>query len=191
MRSRCLEYAWIRNTTTSPQLFYGPFPGPPRWAGARKLLDFMVQGKINGGRHTDHLDGRHSIRTSNQCPPPPSPHFLQAVCPSCRPTNSVKAPKNKKYVSIAEVWSLLSNVWCQAKVTPMPTYLIVIRLLMEYCCREPAWSPVSQWVCSSASLLLARHDIISHVLLFTFANVIISNGFFCTSEIFKKKFLII
>lgn len=35
--------------------------------------------------------------------------------------------------------------WFQAKVTPMPTYLIVIRLLMEYCCREPAWSPVSQW----------------------------------------------
>ena len=31
----------------------------------------MVQGKINRGRHTDHLAGRHSIRT-NQCPPPPS-----------------------------------------------------------------------------------------------------------------------
>jgi len=31
------------------------FPGPPGWAGAiRKLLDFMVQGKINRGRHTDH-----------------------------------------------------------------------------------------------------------------------------------------
>ena len=26
-------------------------------------------------------------------PPPPSPHFLQAGCPSCRPTNSVKALK--------------------------------------------------------------------------------------------------
>ena len=37
-----------------------------------KLLDFMVQGKINRGRHTDHPAGRHSIRT-NQCPPPPSP----------------------------------------------------------------------------------------------------------------------
>jgi len=31
-----------------------------------------VQGKINRGRHTDHLAGRHSIRT-NQCLPPPSP----------------------------------------------------------------------------------------------------------------------
>jgi len=32
----------------------------------------MVQGKINRGRYTDHLDGCHSIRT-NQCPPPLSP----------------------------------------------------------------------------------------------------------------------
>ena len=55
--------------------FMALFPGPPGWAGARReLLDFMVQGKINRGRHTDHPAGRHSIRT-NQCPPPPSPFF--------------------------------------------------------------------------------------------------------------------
>jgi len=53
----------------------------------------MVQGKINRGRYTDHLAGRYYIRT-NQCPPPPSsPYFLQAGCPSCCPTNSVKALK--------------------------------------------------------------------------------------------------
>jgi len=67
------------------------FPGPPGWAGARKeLLDFMVQGNINAGRYTDHPAGRHSIRT-NQCLPPQPPHFVQAGCPFCRPTNSVKA----------------------------------------------------------------------------------------------------
>jgi len=49
------------------------FPGPPGWAGARReVLDFMEQGKINKGRHTDHPAGRHSIWT-NQCRPPPSP----------------------------------------------------------------------------------------------------------------------
>jgi len=44
---------------TTLQLFYGPLsPGPPGWAGARReLLDFMVQGKINRGRHTDHPAG--------------------------------------------------------------------------------------------------------------------------------------
>ena len=54
--------------------FTALFPGPPGWAGARReLLDFMVQGKINRGRHTDHPAGCHFIR-SNQRPPPPSPH---------------------------------------------------------------------------------------------------------------------
>jgi len=32
--------------------FMALFPGPPGWAGARwELLEFMVQGKINRGRH--------------------------------------------------------------------------------------------------------------------------------------------
>jgi len=73
--------------------FTSLFPGPPGWAGARReLLDFMVQREINRHRHTDHPAECHSIWT-NQCPPPPSPYFLQAGCPSCRPTNSVKALK--------------------------------------------------------------------------------------------------
>jgi len=54
------------HTTTALSVF----SGPPGWAGARReLLDFMVQGKINRGRHTDHPAGCHSIRT-NQCPSP-------------------------------------------------------------------------------------------------------------------------
>jgi len=38
------------------------------------------------------MSGRHSIRT-NQCLPSPSPIFLQAGCPSCRPPTGVKALK--------------------------------------------------------------------------------------------------
>ena len=73
--------------------FTALFLGPPGWAGARReLLDSMVQRKTNRGRSTDHPAGRHSIRT-NHCPPPLSPHFLQAGCPSCCPINSVKALK--------------------------------------------------------------------------------------------------
>ena len=79
-------------------------PGPPWWAGARReLLDFRVQVKINRGRHTDHPVGRHSIQT-NQCLPPPSPHFLQAGCPSCRLTNSVKALKEPLMAVIYQPW---------------------------------------------------------------------------------------
>ena len=68
--------------------FTALFQGPPTWADARReLLDFMVHGKIDRGRHKDHPAGRHSIQ-SNQCPPPPSPIFLQARCLSCHPTVS-------------------------------------------------------------------------------------------------------
>ena len=69
--------------------FTALFPGPPGWAGARReLLDFMVQGKINRGRCTDHLAGCHSIRT-NQCPPPPSPHFFTDLIPFLLPNQQL------------------------------------------------------------------------------------------------------
>jgi len=69
-------------TTTPPQPFYSPFPGPLGWAGARReLLDFMVQGKINRGRHSDHPDGRHSIWTK-QCA---SPNFFTGRMPLLLP----------------------------------------------------------------------------------------------------------
>jgi len=67
-----------------PQLFYhnrstALFPGPPGWAGARReLLDFMVQARINRGKHTDHPARRHSIRT-NQCRPPLTPLLQHSI----------------------------------------------------------------------------------------------------------------
>jgi len=70
--------------------FTALLPGPPGWAGARReLLDFMVQGKINRSRHTDHPARRHSIRT-NQCPSPPSPHIIYRpdALPAAQPTVS-------------------------------------------------------------------------------------------------------
>jgi len=79
-----------RTTTNTTQPFYNPFPGPYGWAGAwRELLVFLVQGKINRGRHTDHLAGRHSIRT-NHCPPPPSLHIFYRLdaLPAAQPTVS-------------------------------------------------------------------------------------------------------
>jgi len=56
------------------------FPGLPGWAGARRnlLLDFMVQGKITWGRHTDHPAWRHYIWT-NQRPTSIIPPFLRRM----------------------------------------------------------------------------------------------------------------
>ena len=70
--------------------FTALFPGPPGWAGARReLLDFMLQGKINRDRNTDHPAGRHSIRT-NQCPPHHPPHIFYRpdALPAAQPTVS-------------------------------------------------------------------------------------------------------
>ena len=44
--------------------FTALFPGAPRWAGARReFLDFILQGKINRGRHINHPAG--SVLLSN------------------------------------------------------------------------------------------------------------------------------
>jgi len=82
------------NHHSTPQPFYGPFSGTTGVSRCQKrTLDFMVQGKINRGRHADHPDGRtpSGLVTSAHLHHPP--YFLQARCPSCRPTNIVKAPK--------------------------------------------------------------------------------------------------
>jgi len=50
----------------------------------------MVQGKINRGRHTDHLAGCHSVRTK-QCPPPPSPHFFTDWMPFLPPNQQYQS----------------------------------------------------------------------------------------------------
>jgi len=69
------------------------FRGPTGWARARReLLDFMVQGKINSGRHTDHPAGCHSIRT-NQCPLPPSPIFFTGQMPFLPPNQQGQSTK--------------------------------------------------------------------------------------------------
>jgi len=57
--------SWKHTHTHTHHRFTAHFQGPPGLAGARReLLDFMVQGKINRGRHADHPAGCHSIRTN-------------------------------------------------------------------------------------------------------------------------------
>jgi len=85
-----LSHDLITLNTHTHSRFMALFPGPPGWAGARReLLDFMVQGEINRGRHTDHPAGRHSSGTS-QCPPAPSTHIFCGpdALPAAQPTVS-------------------------------------------------------------------------------------------------------
>jgi len=57
---------------------------PAGWAGARRklLLDFMVLGRITRGRHTDNLDGRHSIQSNQQSTSINPPHYAGYPQPS-------------------------------------------------------------------------------------------------------------
>ena len=77
------------NTLLSPLLAPRPFfPGEPRLAGTRMspfwiLLQLSVMEVVSGDKSSSQ------IITTNK----PTPSFLQAGCPSCRPTNSVKALK--------------------------------------------------------------------------------------------------
>ena len=72
------------------------FPGLPRWASTRKVKPIWVllkQETVSGSGISWAI--RKSAPRSRQITMPAPHHsvFLQAGCPSCRPTNSVKALK--------------------------------------------------------------------------------------------------
>jgi len=77
-------------TTTILWPFFRDQPGEP--VPEENFWTLWCKGRLTKA-DTDHPAERHSIRT-NQCPPPLSPIFLHAGCPSCRPTNSAKALKD-------------------------------------------------------------------------------------------------
>ena len=93
--SECLrELVALKPHTPQPHNhFTALFPGPPRWAGARReLLDFMVQGKINRGRHWPFVwVPLHPDQSLPTFTIPPFFYRLDAL--PAPPTNSVKALK--------------------------------------------------------------------------------------------------
>jgi len=80
------KFSFRMTTTTVLQPFFRDHLGEP------VLEENFWTLCCKGLTEADHPAGRHSIRTK-QCPPPPSPRLLQAACPSCCPTDVVKALK--------------------------------------------------------------------------------------------------
>ena len=73
--------------------FNGPFPGLPRWAGTREVkpIWILLKQTVSGISWAICKSAPRSRQITT-----PAPHhsvFLQAGCPACRPTNSVKALK--------------------------------------------------------------------------------------------------
>ena len=90
----CLLHKYI-HTHTHTRLM-ALFPGLPRWAGTRKVKPIWIslkQETVSGSGISWDIckSAPHSRLITTPAPQPLS--FLQAGCPSCRPTNSVKALK--------------------------------------------------------------------------------------------------
>ena len=100
-------------------------PGLPRWVGTRKvkLMWILLKKETVSGSGISWAICK-SVPRSRQITTPAPNHsvFLQARCPSCRPTNSVKALKaevalslNHYYLHIG--WILCSNFWPSGSIS--------------------------------------------------------------------------
>ena len=67
-------------------------PGQPGWAGTRKVKLVWILLKQETVASAVHMQVCTWLQTDNHASTPPL-SFLQAGCPSCHPTNSVKALK--------------------------------------------------------------------------------------------------
>ena len=134
-------------------------PGLPGWAGTRKVKPIWIlleQETVSGSGISWAICKSASRSRQITTPAPYYSSFLQAGCPSCRPTNSVKALKAQ---SIHVTWQKFSSIFI-----PLPIQLIelealcfwFVRLSCSYVC-----------ACSDAfSVLLAIYfwypDIVYH-----------------------------
>jgi len=101
MQLALYTFTVARDTHTRP--FNGPLSGTTRVSRYQKgktNLDFTEARDSEWQWHQlDHIQVYTSIQTDNHTSTPPL-KFLQAGCPSCRPTNSVKALKARDSIII-------------------------------------------------------------------------------------------
>ena len=82
--------------------FFRDYPGPG-WAGTRKVKPIWIllkQETVSGSGISPWTICKSAPRSRHKTATPAPHHsvFLQDGCPSCRPTNSVKALKAASYV---------------------------------------------------------------------------------------------
>ena len=91
-----LPFPYHTHTRTHTHPFNGPFSGTTqgsRYQKGKTNLDFTEARDSEWQWHQlGHMQVCISLQTDNHASTPPL-SFLQAGCPSCRPTNSVKALK--------------------------------------------------------------------------------------------------
>ena len=132
-------------THTHTHTFNGPFSGATQVSQYQKgktNLDFIEARDSEWQWHQlEHMQVCTSLQTDNHASTPPL-SFLQARCPSCRPTNSVRALKaqltyyiihiNISYISRHKGHeSFLSEIswWYQANTSSLCNSLVVVSAL--------------------------------------------------------------
>jgi len=115
-------------------------PGPPlgisQYQKGKTNLDFTEARDSEWQWHrTDHMQICISLETDNHTSTPPL-RFLQTVCPSCRPTNSIKALKaqltttsnkiNTKTMQTSSSLSMIQAAWYSD--VPFGTRFTILRL---------------------------------------------------------------
>jgi len=96
--------SWCDTEETEPHTHTHPFNGPfsgttrmSRYQKGKTNLDFTEARDSEWQWHQlGHMQVCISLQTDNHASTPPLKSFLQAGCPSCCPTNSVKALKAKE-----------------------------------------------------------------------------------------------
>ena len=108
-----MAYRFKIRKNTRARAFNGPFSGTTqvsRYQKGKTNLDFTEARDSEWQRHQlGHMQFCISLQADNHASNP-SLTFLQAGCPSCRPTNSVKALKERKFVKIHEFYQFLKFV---------------------------------------------------------------------------------
>ena len=106
----------------------------------------MVQGKINRGRHTDHPAGHHSIRT-NQCPPPPSPHFYRPhALPAAQPKHWRQLAKCDFLYNCEAVDKISSDTGRHAVLLWQVNLVTLTYLTLPYLSGEQPKQQPAQWL---------------------------------------------
>ena len=105
----CILTETQTHTHTHTHSFNGPFSattGVSRYQKGKTYLDF-TEAKVSEWQwhQRGHMQVCISLQTDNRASTPPL-SFLQAGCPSCRPTNSVRALKAQDKFSTAELISV-------------------------------------------------------------------------------------
>ena len=108
---------WITHTHTRLTAL---FPGLPGWAGTRKVKRIWIslkQETVSGSGISWAMckSAPRSRQTDNHARTPPL-SFLLAGCPSCRPTNSVKALKVKGWITHAQFMFTYIHTYTENKI---------------------------------------------------------------------------